>query len=38
MRNKKKIKITLSLITVLLTTGELYLQWQMSKNELQLSR
>ncbi|SUM61054.1 Uncharacterised protein [Staphylococcus epidermidis] len=34
MRNKKKIKITLSLITVLLTTGELYLQWQMSKNEL----
>ncbi|SCT70696.1 Uncharacterised protein [Staphylococcus aureus] len=33
MNNKKKIKVTLALINVFLTAGELYLQWQLSQSE-----
>lgn len=36
MRNKKKIKVALAMINVVLTTVELYLQWQLSKSENEL--
>lgn len=36
MSNKKKIKVTLAMVNVLLTTVELYLQWQLSKSENEL--